>query len=290
MAVKTEGQLGTDKEVIRTETVKGANTANRVGSMFGDIIDTLFAVFGKIKTISLNGGTPIEPDGSGNVNLTVEDGSSLPAQDGTTIDKALFSTGTEGAEEWREVEIPPSLPSQSELTEDKALFSTGTEGEEEWREIEIPPSLPAQDGTTIDKALFSTGTEGEEEWREVEIPPSLPEQDETTDGKALFSTGVEGEEIWKDARSLLAWEDTYSIQPVATFNVLVDIAGTITKVRRHPDITDLKIQINGGAQNTLTFTSHVWNGSIAYPAGATITYIPTSSTASALFVVKGEDN
>lgn len=42
--IKTEAELLEDKEVIRTETTKNANSAQRIGLMFGNIIDTLFSL------------------------------------------------------------------------------------------------------------------------------------------------------------------------------------------------------------------------------------------------------
>ncbi len=44
MAIKDKGHLKTQSNQIYNETVKGANTANRIGGMHGDTIDTMFAI------------------------------------------------------------------------------------------------------------------------------------------------------------------------------------------------------------------------------------------------------
>jgi hypothetical protein len=168
---------------------------------------------------------------------------------------------------------------------------------------ELPAQAPIKDTDLIpvvDKTLANTNAQNRrvtflqvKENILANVPEnaaSFPAQDGTTADKALFSTGVEGAEEWRQARSLLAWEDTFSIQPVDTIKVLKDAAGVIDYVRKDTNITDFKVQINGGAQTTLTFSANVWTGLISFAAGAVITFIPTSAAAYALFIVKGQDN
>jgi len=70
--IKSKDDLLTEKEVIRTETVKNANTVNRLGLMFGNIIDTLFYLYDSLSQALSN-----KQDTLNNTNLKTVGGQSL---------------------------------------------------------------------------------------------------------------------------------------------------------------------------------------------------------------------
>jgi hypothetical protein len=89
-----------------------------------------------------------------------------------------------------------------------------------------------------------------------------------------------------------AYEYTITYQPVANFEQDFEKAGKLTRFWFGSGLTDLKIQVNGGAQQTISVdpTTRVWTGEITYTDASTITFIPTSSTEKVKFTFSGEDN
>jgi len=76
--IKNQNELLAEKEVIRTETVKKANTNERVGTMFGNIIDTLFSLYNAL-TNALTG------------KVDVVSGKGLSTNDYTTEEKQTLA-------------------------------------------------------------------------------------------------------------------------------------------------------------------------------------------------------
>lgn len=75
--------------------------------------------------------------------------------------------------------------------------------------------------------------------------------------------------------------------PVQSRELVFTIAETLTFIQASPEITDLKIQVNGGTITTLALATagdyKEWTGSIAIPAKSIVKWIPTSSTSRVLF-------
>lgn len=78
----TETQVDNAIAQVRNENQEGANTRVRISSLLTLLKSYVNDTFGKVKTISLNGGTAATPDPAGNIDLTFEGGD------------VLFPTGT----------------------------------------------------------------------------------------------------------------------------------------------------------------------------------------------------
>lgn len=78
-------------------------------------------------------------------------------------------------------------------------------------------------------------------------------------------------------------ENAVSFLPARPFPVIHARPETIVRVKRLNFVTDLKVQINGGAITTLVFVEDIWTGEIAIPADGVVNWIPTSSTGQVVF-------